>query len=113
MWIKINLNGMKFREKIGFILMLLFIFLFVPFIIIKYQIDTYYLEKRGVSTKATVIKVAGALPNYTYTYRYEVNDEFFERTSPRASKRINVGEQIAIIYDSLDCENSRIIWKKE
>ena len=93
--------------------MLLFVFIFIPFIIIKYQINTYYLEKRGVSAKATVIKVVGGLSDYTLTYRYEVNGQLFERKTPRASKRVSVGKQIDIIYDSLDCENCRIVWKKE
>ena len=104
---------MKFREKIGFILMLLFIFLFVPFIIIKYQIDTYYLEKRGVYGKATVIKVVGGLSDYTHTYKYRVNGVLYEQMEHRASKRVSVGKEVDIIYDSLDCENCRIIWKEE
>ncbi len=108
--IKFSFKGMKVRDKIGVSLMLFFIFVFIPFIIIKYQINSYHLEERGVRSKATVTKVVGSLSSYTHTYRYEVDGKFYEGMGHRASKKVGVGQQLNIIYDSLDCETCRIIW---
>lgn len=102
------MSKIDLRARISGILILL-IFVIVPFVIWKYQINIKNLKKRGVYSEGTVVKIDGFMGRQI-TYEYVVNGQKFESWIKIKSNHYKIGDRVKIIYDSLDVENVEYVW---
>ncbi|MBP6732549.1 MAG: hypothetical protein KA149_10850 [Chitinophagales bacterium] len=106
----INSNWYNIRGIIVLLVCGVITFLVLPYSLYKSYSDNKNLENRLKITEGKVIRVSGLKSDITLIEFY-IDNRRFERTlsAPSIHKK-HVGDDIKVMYDSLDFENIQAIW---
>lgn len=86
------------------------IFVVLPYAWLKSYLDYDNIKSRGKSAIGKVIDVTGFNENHTRIEYFIDNQKFIVvRNAPSKVKK-NIGENVKLLYDSLDYENIMILW---
>lgn len=104
---KVNIRG--WVNSLIFVLLLLIL----PFVLWKGCSREKDLNERGKIGEGLVVDIKGVKKN-KIVFHYTIGGRVYEKVRDARSSdyRIAVGEKIMILYDSLDFENVKIVWKK-
>ncbi len=103
---------MKFRIKFSgrIILYCVILFFILPFAYWTSQRTSKNLKLRGVETTGKVIEIKGD----KVVFEYIISDSTLVKIKelPSSNYEINKGDILPLIYDSMNLENVRVVWKE-